>query len=222
MINIKKSYPEPSSLLEEKEKESGSYRCSDVLKQLQHDFYNKCYICEYKKPTTLNVEHFLPHKGDLELKFQWNNLFLACSHCNNIKGIKYDNILNPIIDDEDVENFIHYEMPTFPKSKVRLQSLNDSEKTINTVKLLNEVYNGTTPLKAIESEYIREKLLQELIDVQTSLLTYYDDESEEDEIEIAKKNIKRHLNKKSAFTAFKRWIIKDNEVFFEDFKEFLD
>ena len=154
--------------------------------------------------------------------YRWKNLFLACSHCNNIKGDKYDSILNPIKEDEDVENFIKYEMPTFPKSKVKLSALDKSDKTLQTVDLLNDVFNGTTPLKAIESEYIREALLNELLDLQETLLIYYDDENEDEEKDIARKRVKKHLNKNSAFTAFKRWIVKDNGIFYEDFKDFID
>lgn len=121
-----------------------------------------------------------------------------------------------------MENFIKYEMPTFPKSKVKLSAIDKSDKTLQTVDLLNDVYNGTTPLKAIESEYIREALLNELLDLQETLLIYYDDENEDEEKDIARKRVKKHLNKKSAFTAFKRWVVKDNEIFYEDFKEFID
>lgn len=222
MINLIKSFPSPEILETEKLKASGSYRHEEVLKLLIKDFYNKCYICEYKKPTTLNIEHFIPHRNNIDLKFNWENLFLSCSHCNNIKSDKYDRILNPIKEGEDVENFIKYEMPTFPKSKVKLTALNKGEKTLQTVDLLNDVYNGTTPLKAIESEYIREALLNELLDLQEALLIYYDDENDDEVKDIARKRVKKHLDKKSAFTAFKRWIVKDNDIFYEDFKEFID
>lgn len=44
------------------------------------------------------------HKGNLDLKFDWDNLFLSCKHCNNTKGDRFDNILNCM--DEDVEDCI--------------------------------------------------------------------------------------------------------------------
>lgn len=33
------------------------------------------------------MEHLLPHKNGkyLDRKFDWNNLFWACGHCNNVK-----------------------------------------------------------------------------------------------------------------------------------------
>jgi uncharacterized protein (TIGR02646 family) len=96
MIFIKKSEPN-SSILEilesEKTKTNGNYRQEEILNKLKEDFKDKCYICEYKKPTTLNVEHFVPHRGNIDLKFSWDNLFLSCSHCNNIKSDIYDEIL---------------------------------------------------------------------------------------------------------------------------------
>ena len=42
----------------------------------------------------LPVEHLIPHKGNKDLEFEWNNLFLACPHCNNIKRDKYTPILD--------------------------------------------------------------------------------------------------------------------------------
>ncbi|MBR1740781.1 MAG: HNH endonuclease [Lachnospiraceae bacterium] len=31
---------------------------------------------------------------NLNLKYDWNNLFLACAHCNNMKSAKYEPILD--------------------------------------------------------------------------------------------------------------------------------
>ena len=66
MIHLPKSQPAPVSLATEKTKASGRYNCEDVLLQIQTDFKNKCYICESKEPKAINVEHFVPHRGDIE------------------------------------------------------------------------------------------------------------------------------------------------------------
>ena len=50
-------------------------------------------ICELKNLQDPQVEHLLPHKNGKypERKFDWNNLFWSCSHCNGIKNQKkYD------------------------------------------------------------------------------------------------------------------------------------
>jgi len=118
MVNVRKSYPAPECPAEEKKMKNGDYKCGDVLERTKNDFRNKCYICEYKSPSTINVEHFIPHKGDKELKFDWDNLFWACGHCNNTKLDKYGSMLNCTNSEHDVVNWIRYEMKPFPKEKV--------------------------------------------------------------------------------------------------------
>ena len=87
MLYFEKSQPAPDCLEQEKLKKNGDYKCGDVLDRLKADFKNKCYICERSKPQSINVEHFRPHCGDRDLKFSWNNLFWACSHCNNTNAL---------------------------------------------------------------------------------------------------------------------------------------
>lgn len=94
MIKIERSFPAPASLEIESKKVSGSYSKPDVIKQLRQDFYDKCYICELKNLQDPQVEHLLPHKNGKfpNRKFDWNNLFWSCRHCNEIKNQqKYDN-----------------------------------------------------------------------------------------------------------------------------------
>ena len=92
MINIKRSYPAPSSLEREKVKKSGKYNLQDVIDMLDVDFKSKCYLCEIKA-TAFEVEHLVAHENNIDLKFDWDNLFLSCRHCNNIKSNKFNNIL---------------------------------------------------------------------------------------------------------------------------------
>lgn len=73
---------------------ASDYREGQAFSILASDCHNKCYICE-DKPTTINVEHIVPHRSDPALKFDWGNLLIACGHCNNIKLAKYDDILDP-------------------------------------------------------------------------------------------------------------------------------
>ena len=81
--------------------------------------------------------------------------------------------------------------------------------------LMDEAFSALDPL-------VRREMQDELLDLQDALLVYYSDEKEVEEKEIARKRVKKHLNKKSAFTAFKRWVIKDNYIFYEEFKNFID
>lgn len=226
MIDVTKSQPAPGCLQKEKRKANGNYRCGDVVKRIKEDFKNKCYICEYKRPPSINVEHFIPHKGNKDKKFDWNNLFYACAHCNNTKLDKFDNILDCTNPEHDVTNWIKYKMEFLPEreeEKVKISAQKKDKKVHNTVELLLRVYNGTsTPIKEVESHNIRLTLRDDLKQFQEHLLAYYEEETEDHEKEIHLRIIKKHLNKCSAFTAFKRWIIKDNSRLCKDFEQYFD
>ena len=93
MVKVERSLPAPASLAMEKEKTNGSYNGSDVVKRLMEDFNNKCYICEIYNLQDPQVEHLKPHFGGkyIDRKFDWNNLFWSCGHCNGVKNQrKYD------------------------------------------------------------------------------------------------------------------------------------
>lgn len=97
MISIEKK-PVPEEL-EKLVKDTKNYRHQVVVEKIKNNFNNKCYLCELKESTSINIEHFILHRGNEELKYKWSNLYFACGHCNGIKGHRYDNILDPLNDD---------------------------------------------------------------------------------------------------------------------------
>jgi hypothetical protein len=219
MIHIVKSQPAPKCLAIERTKKNGTYNCLEVLTTNKSDFNNKCYICEDKEPHVINTEHFIPHKGNMELKLDWNNLFFCCGHCNNTKLAKpiYNNILNCTVETDNVETDIKYWLDPFPKELVKVSAILDNEKVRNTVALLQEVYNGTTMLKQIESANLRTKMLKEIRFFQDLLFQFYDDSYTDDEKLNTRSEIVRQLRPTSNFTSFKRWIIRDKPALVKDF-----
>ncbi len=225
MIHLPKSQPAPVSLATEKTKASGRYNCEDVLLQIQTDFKNKCYICESKEPKAINVEHFVPHRGDIDKKFDWNNLFYCCSHCNNTKLDKpqYDDILNCTDMTHKVESQIHYKMDAFPECDVEIRPnvANPSQCILNTVALLNEIYTGTTTTKKLEANNIRKDILQEIKYFQELLINYYNDENTPEEKQNIEYKIERSLRKSTPYTVFKWWIIWDHPKLKETFGQYI-
>lgn len=221
MLYFEKSQPAPDCLAIEKQKAYGDYKCGCVLERLKTDFKNKCYICESKAPSTINVEHFKSHQGDKNLKFDWNNLFWSCGHCNNTKLAKFDDILNCTNINDSIENKLNYNFKPFPREKVNIAINSNDNKTLQTQALLLAVFNGTTTLKEIESDNIRDSLLKEIKDFQEWLIEYFETNDNEEKARCLKK-IKKHLNKASAFTSFKRQIIKDNSDLFKEFSHYFD
>lgn len=222
MIYFEKTQPAPVCLATEKVKVSGTYNCGTVLKTLRTDFKNKCYICEYKDIPSINIEHFIPHEGDINKKFDWNNLFYACSHCNNIKLARYKNIINCCDPTSQISERLNYIFDPFPHESVIIEPLDSNADTIETAKLLGEVYEGTTKMKILESSNIRAKILDEVIEFQTLLRDYIKADDNQMLKDQLLPKIVGHLMKSSNFTAIKRCKILKNPNLKNEFFKYFD
>jgi hypothetical protein len=223
VINIIKSTTVPLSLAIEKAKKSSeNYRSEDVIFSIRDDFYNKCYLCEDYAPSTINVEHFVPHRGNRDLMFDWLNLFYACGHCNNSKLADYDNILNCTDNSHKILDWIQFSINPYPKEKVVILSKSSDIKVQNTVGLLLKIYNGEhTGLKTVEGENIRERLVDEMVKFTKRLKKYTKPSISLNDKERYGKKIKEMLSVKSPFTAFKVWVIKGNSYLMKEFGAYL-
>ncbi|MDR1689872.1 MAG: HNH endonuclease [Clostridiales bacterium] len=182
------------------------YRKDVVFKTLAADCYNKCYICE-DKPSTINVEHIIPHRKDPKLKYDWNNLFIACGHCNNTKLAKYDNILDPTKSDPEEHIALSIDISDDLINCVSVELLTTDSAAIQTSELLKFVYNGgLTELKEIECSNLRNEHLLPNIRLFYQYIKNY---SEEPDLgyDIM---IKKEISRSSAFAAFKRKIVRDD------------
>lgn len=208
-----------ASLAKEKAKH-GTYNTEEVNNALKEMFHKKCYICENKEPTSYQIEHLIPHRKNEELKFDWNNLFLSCAHCNNTKNDKYEPILD--CSQVDVDKIIAFRKNGYfgTEETLEFEALNEDEVTKNTVNLLYEVYNGSTPQKRMEATVIRRELREELHKFKECVREY--EEAEDEDKDDLLCQLKRELSEKSAFTAFKRWLIRDNKEYYSDLMELVE
>lgn len=209
MIYLKKSMPAPECLQKESGKVSGNYRCGDVVPRLGQDFHQKCYLCG-SKGVTLNVEHLRPHKGDPELKFAWENLFLACGHCNSIKGSKYEQILD-CSQVTDIEQRLHFKFNPFPGETVEITAQEEDVATLETQALLTEVFTGSTELQKLEANNLTAMLNKELVNLLLLLQDYFDPSCATDDKERLRMKIRAQLSDRSSFTAFKRAFVRQNK-----------
>lgn len=204
--------------LEDAKKRNSTYNTWEVNEALREMFYSKCYICENKESTSYQIEHLIPHRGNVDLKYDWNNIFLACAHCNNTKLGKYDPIIN--CTEENVDKMIAFrKRGYFGKEEILEFEILESKKEIqNTVKLLREVYYGFTPQKRFEARVLRRTLRKEISKFKEYVREYQDAEDQEKEDLLYL--IEKELKNSSPFTAFKRWLIRDNKDFYPEL-EFL-
>lgn len=204
--------------LEEAKASNGSYNTPEVNMALVEMFHGKCYICENKEGiSSYQIEHLIPHRGDAVLKYDWNNLFWACAHCNNIKSGRYDPILDCSKIDVDRKIAFRKEGYFGEDEKYVFEALEESDEIKNTIDLLHEVYYGSTLQKKMEAVNIRRALRSDLSAFKNLVRAYYEVE------DYAKAEIKEAICKEvgqgAAFAAFKRWLLWDHR---ETYKELLE
>ena len=218
MVKIVRSYPAPESLKSEKEKANGRYNCRDVIDQLVQDFHAKCYICEEKNLQDIQVEHLLPHMGGKysERKFDWDNLFLACPHCNMVKNQhKYDaGILNCC--EADPEQYLEFDLN---EGHVVVENLTAGDETAErTAMLVEEVFETrNTGILTYQSE-LRLKDLQREMDSFYKTLNEY---QKKPKSRIVRKTLYGFLDRASAFAGFKRSYIREHRDNYPELYDFV-
>lgn len=214
MFNAKKSPNTPKSLSEKKK-----YDSEDVVKQLFIDFNSKCYLCGDKVNKDHRIEHFIPHKNENEdLKYDWNNLFLSCDYCNNIKSASYNidgkDIINPV--SEKVEDFISHSYIVFPIAKIEIKENKSNDRTNNTIDLLTKIYlknKYSSQSQKIKREQLLNNLIDELNNFRghiSELYKYYLSDKSSHDYKFYEKEILSHLDDKSKFIEFKRQYLRTN------------
>lgn len=202
------------SLNREKQKKRGTYNTPEVNEALQEMFCKKCYLCECRNVTSYVVEHLVSAGGDRRLRFDWNNLFLACAHCNGTKRREHEPILDCTQVDVDRRIRFYREGHWGTEEKFCFAACDNRVETVHTVMLLEEIYYGKTPQKKLESANLRGNLRKELAKFKGYVRDYQEADGEDrQDLYLL---IKRELSAQSPFAAFKRWLIRDNEGYYQE------
>lgn len=200
-------------------KNSRSYSEADVIEQLKKDFHDKCYICEMKDLQDPEVEHLLPHKNGKypERKFDWNNLFWSCGHCNKVKNQqKYD---VGIIDccKQDPEKMIDFRLKG-NEIEVEAKDSEDS-KSVLTAELVQEVFNIRNTGMRIQKSHMRfQKLNQEM----NILYDNLEEMKMRPDSRIVRRKLKALLRRESEFAAFKRGYVREHIEQFPQLLRYID
>ena len=207
MVKIERSFPAPDSLAEEAKKVNGKHDKPDVIERLKKDFHNKCYICEMKELQDPNVEHLLPHKNGKypERKFDWENLFWSCSHCNGVKNSgKYDDGILDCCKD-DPEKVLSFSLVNDDVMITKLDLGHEIQE--RTALLITEVFSlKNTGMRTYRSDQ-RLKLLQKEMNI---LYKQLEKLHRNPESKVIMQMIKSLLSRDSAFAAFKRCYVREH------------
>ena len=219
MVKIERSFPAPASLESEAKKVSGSYEQPDVVSRLRKDFHDKCYICELKNLQDPQVEHLLPHKNGKypERKFDWNNLFWSCSHCNGIKNQKKydDGIIDCCKNDPELMMTIKLKDG---KTEISARDEHNS-MAVRTALLIYESFNLlNTGMRTYKSAMRYNELTKEMNLLYDNLEAY----RKNPDSRYIQRKLKALLRRESAFAAFKRNYIRDNSKEFPQLQSYIE
>lgn len=214
MVKVERSFPAPHSLISERKKQNGLYNKADVVDRLIKDFNDKCYICELDKLQDPQVEHLRPHFNgeNKDLKFDWNNLFLACGHCNGVKNQrKYDNhIIDCCV--SDPEERIYFRLHNGNTEIVPIESQDYDAKM--TAELVTEVFNmKNSGMRVYKSDLRFRELNKEM----NKLYDTLDELGDNSNSVFALKKLKALIRRESRFAAFKRCYIKEHMVKYTEY-----
>lgn len=218
MVKIERSFPAPESLAEEAKKANGRYDKQDVIEQLKIDFHNKCYICEINELQDPNVEHLLPHKNGKypERKFDWENLFWSCGHCNGVKNnSKYD---DGIIDccKYDPEKYLYFRVINDDVAVTVSEAGNDVAK--RTAQLIEETFSLKNTGMRTYTTAERMKMLQKEMNV---LYKQLEKMQKAPDSKVIMRAIRALLKRESAFAAFKRCYVREHAIEYPQLQQYV-
>lgn len=204
------------------------YNHQSVVDSLRIIFYDKCYLCEQGQLSDPEIEHFIPHEDNDNLKYSWGNLFYSCSRCNSIKSNTYKNLLDCTSEGLDVFNEIKHSAGNAAVGKIILEATNPkpSQATLNTIALLNECFNSeNTGLRGVTKESLMEKIISDYIYLMNLRVILANPKSTEAEITDAKDKLVPMCKVSYPFSVFWRWHILSDKTLsrlYPDLREFLN
>lgn len=204
MIRVRKSEFAPDELA------TKGYSDDAVRRAILNDQDDKCYICERKVPTDYEVEHIVSQANDKESVNEWSNLYISCGYCNGKKSNLFDDIRHP--DTYNVEEVITHSVD-FENERVAFVSESKDPAVLQTVKMLERMFNGTNaPKRVLKETRFYNQFKQKYNYFQGVVHSYLSGRSEE-----MRPVIEALIDIKSEYLAFKFAVIMGNETLRRDF-----
>lgn len=140
--------------------DNNKYAYKDIKDRLYAMSYGKCFYCETKlSGGNKEVDHFIEVAIDHSKAYEWENLYLACSNCNDKMdhdAIPVTEALDPCCDsDEEIQQNITY-------VEELISAVSGSQKGLNTIKK----YKLNTELLDMRRGQWLKKLLKTVADIE--------------------------------------------------------
>lgn len=207
MMYVARTFPEPPELAIARQNPSGDYNLDSVLIQLMSDFSGRCYLCE-SQPQDINIEHLIPHGGQIGHRLMWSNLFLCCSRCNNIKG-ELVGVLDCTVD-PDVETKLHYAVRRSFREEFEIRAMDTNDRSaVITAQLLNDIFNSQSTNKALSGNSLRRQIVSMMAKLFALINSYDEPNVSPADREKDLRAIKELLSVNSIFASFLRCAVRD-------------
>ena len=219
MFNTTRSQDVPECL------NKNQYNTKEVVDLLEPMFHGKCYLCEQDELSDPEIEHFDPHKGDLNKKYNWDNLYYSCGRCNSIKGTTHINLLDCCDKNINVFKEIKCLLPSVPDGNVTVTATSNNHeiKSKNTIALLEKCYNETgTPLRGITRTVLMEDLFAHYTEYLSYRVSLRDKRTSDEEKAHAKGRLKSMLKVSFPFSVFWRWHLLSDSFLKKELKDHID
>ncbi len=212
MFNVKRNCPIPTSLAGQK-----TFKSADVLEALAEIFFDKCYLCETKNPTSINVEHLVAHRGSVEKMYDWNNLYFCCSRCNNVKLDRFNNLLDCTDERYDVCALIKHLPPHTPyQNRLTIQAMSPDPKAVETAGLLDEIFNGDKTInKTLSGVYLRTSVYKAYNRFNKYCRIYFSNTKTVDQKDQALLVLQNLMSRTQEHSTFLRWLVRGDAKLFE-------
>ena len=150
------------------------YKKPDVRKALEDMYEGLCCYCEGRVGVVEfgHIEHRKPKDKYPQETFDWDNLHLACTTCNTLKGDKYD-ANYPILDavkDGPISSHLDYDIywreavskrgeTTMEHTQLNRENLREIRKEVllETIKLISEINrHSNSPAALLKKQQLKE------------------------------------------------------------------
>lgn len=138
--------------------DNSKYAHKDIVKILKSMSFHKCFYCETSiKGTYKEIDHYIEVAERKDLAYNWENLYLACSNCNDKipnKSISVTDTLNPCLHtDTEIEACLSFENET-------IRAINNTQLGLKTIQKFHLDTESLDALRSKQLHYFKDILIE--------------------------------------------------------------
>lgn len=204
------------------------YKVGSVQKQLNKLYHLKCGYCEkFLLDTPKHIEHYRPKKTYYWLAYSWDNLLLSCGECNSAKGDRFETTHEKVNYSNEPFEKIHTFGTDYDSLEEPLVINPEKEDILEELRFNNQGVissnhtrvNHTINACNLDRNSLakrREAILIDFVEEMEGHYFYFKEKKDISRFIPTVKQFVHNCKIESEFYAFRNYILKHLEEFFED------